>query len=108
MITNKFDWLVDGISKSGYFHFKADGTYNSNFALGTWKILDERTIQKTNQQGVEYVLVFENDNYGKEATLASPVRDPPSKLKLTSKKKEDLPPGFIVPEIKMMVQEQHP
>ena len=51
MIKNKFDWFQDGETKSGYFTFRANGTYDSNYSLGTWKLLDERTVVKTNKEG---------------------------------------------------------
>ena len=63
---------------------------------GSWQVIDERSFRKVNQAGVEYVLIFD-DNFGIEATLASPVRNPPSKIRLASKEFDDLPPGFIVP-----------
>ena len=98
MLTNKFDWLSDGISKTGYFKFKEDGTYVSNFLEGTWQVIDERSFKKVNKSAVEYIVVFD-DPYGLEATLASPVRNPPSRLRLSNSKMEDLPPGFHIPKM---------
>ena len=36
------------MNKSGYFEFKADGTYASNFAEGNWEAIDEKTFWKKN------------------------------------------------------------
>ena len=103
LLSNKFDWLSDGMSKTGYFKFKDDGTYVSNFMEGSWQVIDERSFRKVNKGAVEYILVFD-DPYGHEATLTTPVRHPPSKLRLSNNKMEDVPPGFHIPKMELVVE----
>ena len=67
------------MNKSGYFEFRPDGTYLSNFAEGNWQVIDENSFWKKNSNGDMYILKFDDD-YGREATLVSPTRNPPSKL----------------------------
>ena len=78
---HKFDWLKDGKRRRGYFQFRADGTVHKSFnrSGGTWKALDEKTLWFREQNGTEFTLRFADD-FGREALLISPVREPQSKL----------------------------
>lgn len=62
--------------------FKADGTYHSStFIAGVWQALDEKTLWFKNDDEHQYTLTF-IDDYGSEAVLALPARDPPSRMRV--------------------------
>ena len=69
--------------RDGHFEFNADGTYDSNFAIGKWEVIDSKNLLLKNTQGVNYSLRFE-DNFGEEAVLISPARIPKSRMRLKS------------------------
>ena len=57
-----------------------DGTYGSVINTGVWKVIDEKTLWLKNNNNLEYTLKFV-DNYGYEALLITPAREPPSRLR---------------------------
>jgi len=62
--------------------FRADGTYHSSAVIsGVWRALDEKTLWFKNKEGNQYTLGF-SDDYGSEAVLIVPARDPPSKMRV--------------------------
>ena len=98
MILNRFDWFKDGESKSGFFEFGSDGTYQSNFASGTWEVIDKRTFWKKNTNGDLYTIRF-IDDFGEDAILISPARNPPSRLRLNQEKAtgDTTPSSTLIP-----------
>ena len=79
---NQFYWYHDGTTINKLFKFRDDNTYMYNKNKGLWRILDSKTLWlQTNRFNSEYTLKF-IDDFGQEAILIKPAKDPPSKMKI--------------------------
>ena len=88
LVSNEFFWHKDGEQDAtSAIRFLSDGIIIIKFLeppkssfLGIWELVDERTLWYTVEGWPYYTIRF--NEIGTEAVLISPVRVPPSKMKI--------------------------
>jgi tetratricopeptide (TPR) repeat protein len=64
LISNRFNWLKDGVNISSHYRFYENGLYDSSTSSktkGSWFVENYNTVKFINQYDTKYILEFTDD-----------------------------------------------